>query len=279
MEAAYNPVNRTTGYVDATGPVMLAGLSAYQQTYSYFDHRSQQPYEMRDIWAEKDDTIIRVSVWTPPHNPENFAAFQTLAEKIINSLVIKDNLPPILETPTPEPTPSPTPFPASMIMHFNNDVVAYDYLTPMKVHTANDPAFQCYPDFKLGGELIVGLGDPNFTGFDNYYRSIRILRQQMPAGSNLEAIMLDTYRMAEKHFPQANGVLNANNPIFVDGLSAVQRTYRVYSGESAYEMRDIWFQRDNELFILAIWTEYTNPDDFAAFQAGADLLLESLRIK
>jgi hypothetical protein len=91
--------------------------------------------------------------------------------------------------------------------------------------------------------------------------------------------MMDAYRMAEDHFPQANGVLNANGVITVDGLSALQRTYRVYSGEPAYELRDIWIQKDNELFIIAIWTEYTNPDDFAAFQAGADLLLESLHIK
>jgi hypothetical protein len=279
MEQAYNPVDRTTGYVDATGPVRLAGLSAYQQTYSYFDSGSQAPYEMRDIWAEKDNMIFRVSIWTPPHNPENFAAFQSLADKIINSLVIKDNLPPILETPTPEPTPSPTPFPASMIAHFENDVVAFDYLKTMKVHTANDPAFQCYPDFQLSGELIVGLGDPNFTGFDNYYRSIRIFRQQIPAGSNLEAIMLDAYRLAEKKLPHEKGILNASGPITVDGLPAVQRTYRVTSGEPAYEMRDIWIQKGNELFILAIWTEYTNPADFAAFQAGADMLLESLRIK
>jgi hypothetical protein len=279
METAYSPIQRTKGYLDATGPVKLAGLPAYQQTYSYFDYGTRSPYEMRDIWTEKDNMIFRVSAWTPPHNPESFAAFQSLADKIINSLVIKDNLPPILETPTPEPTPSPTPFPASMITHFENDVVAFDYLKTMKVHTANDTAFQCYPDFQLSGELIVGLGDPNFTGFDNYYRSIRIFRQQIPAGSNLEAIMLDAYREAEKKLPQENGILNANGPITVDGLSAVQRTYRVYSGEPAYEMRDIWLQKDNELFILAIWTEYTNPDDFAAFQAGADVLLESLRIK
>ena len=277
MEEAYIPLVRKPGYLDATGPVELAGLSAYQQTYSYFDSGTQAPYEMHDIWTEKDNMIFRVSIWTPPHNPENFAAFTSLADNIINSLVIKDHLPPILETPTPEPTPSPTPFPASMIAHFENDVVAFDYLKTMKVHTG--PAFKCFPDFQLGSELIVGLGDPNFMGIDDYYRSIRILRQQIPAGSNLEVIMLDAYRMAEDHFPQVNGVLNANGVITVSGFSALQQTYRVYSGEPAYELRDIWLQKDNELFIIAIWTEYTNPDDFAAFQAGANMLLNSLRIK
>jgi hypothetical protein len=277
MEEAYKSMVRTTGYVDATGPVKLAGLSAYQQTYNYFDSGSQGYYEMRDIWVEKDNTIFRVSIWTPPHNPESFAAFISLADKIIDSLIIKENLPPLVETPTPEPTPLSTPFPASMIVHFENDMVAFDYLKNMKVHTG--PVFKCYPDFQLGGELVVGLGDPNFMGFDDYFRSVRIFHQRIPLGSNLEAIMLDAYHMAEDHFPQENGVLNANGVITVSGLSGLQRTYRVYSGEPAYELRDIWIQKDNELFIIAIWTEYTNPDDFAFFQASAELILKSLQIK
>jgi hypothetical protein len=279
MEEAYKPIDRTKGYVDATGPVKLAGLPAYQQTYSYFDSSSQAPYEMRDIWVEKENVIFRMSIWTPPHNPENFAAFQSLTDKITNSLIIKDNQPPILETPTPEPTASPTPFPTSMLQHYENDRVAFDYLNGMKIYTASDSTFQCYPDFQLGGEMIAGLGDPKLTGFGNYYRSIRIFRQQIPAGSNLEAIMQETYRVAEEHFPQDNGILNANGPITVSGLSGVQRTYRVYSGEPAYDMRDIWIQKDNEIYIIAIWTEYTNPDDFAAFQVSADVLLDSLLIK
>jgi hypothetical protein len=34
---------------------------------------------------------------------------------------------------------------------------------------------------------------------------------------------------------------------------------------------------NDDLFIISIWTKYTN--DFASFQAGADALLNSLRIK
>jgi len=278
MEAAYRPDTRREGILNASGPVTLAGIPAYQQTY-----RSglcgETACDLRDIWAEKGGLIFRVSIWTKYHNPENLAAFQSLADKILDSLVIKEDLPPLVETPTPEPTPSPTLFPASLILHFENDVVAFDYLEELMVYNAGDATFQVYPDFKLGDDLVVGLGDPRFIGFDNYYRSIRILRQTIPAGSNLETIMFDTYREAEKKFPQENGILNANGVITFNGFTAVQRTYRVYSGEPAYELRDIWTQKDNEIFIIAIWTEYTNPDDFAAFEAGADLLLQSLLIK
>jgi hypothetical protein len=284
METAYIPVHsikvaHIEWVVDASGPVTLGGLPAFQQTYRYLSSSETPPYEMRDIWVEKDGMIFRASIWNINTYPEVFAAFQSTADKLINSLVIKDNPPPILETPTPEPTSSPTPFPASMIAHFENDVVAFDYLKNMKVHTTNDSAFKCYPDFQLGGELIIGLGDPRFTGFGNYYRSIRIIRQQIPAGSNLEVIFFETYQKAEAKFPQETGILNADGLVDVNGWTGRQKTYRVYSGEPAYELRDIWLQKENELFIIAIWTEYTNPDDFAAFQGGADLLLNSLQIK
>jgi hypothetical protein len=282
METAYSPIQRTKGYLDATGPVKLAGLPAYQQTYSYFDYGTQSPYEMRDIWTEKDNMIFRVSAWTPPHNPESFAAFQSLADDILNSLVIKENLPPVVETPetpTPEPTLTPTPFPASMLRHYENDVMAFDYLKGMNFYDAGDSTFQCYPDFQLGGEMVVGLGDPKFTGFGNYYRSIRIFRQPMPSGSNLETVMLDAYRQVEDKFPRDQGEMDATGPVTVAGLSAFQWTYQVHSGEAAYELRDVWIPKDGELFIITIWTEYTNPDDFTVFQASADLLLKSLHIK
>jgi hypothetical protein len=91
--------------------------------------------------------------------------------------------------------------------------------------------------------------------------------------------MLDAYRQVEDKFPREKGEMNATGPVTVAGLSAFQWTYRVSSGESAYDLHDVWVPKDGELFIISIWTKYTNPDDFAVFQAGADMLLESLRIK
>jgi hypothetical protein len=178
-----------------------------------------------------------------------------------------------------KPTPTLGPPTQPAILHFENDVVSFDYPEGMEVNSAGNPTFKSYPDIELGGELIVGLGDPRFAAFDEYFRSIRIIRQTMPPDSNLEAIMLETYRAAEPHFPQDRGVLDATGVITVDGLDAFQKTYRVYSGEPAYELRDVWIPRGDDLFIVAIWTEYTNPDDFAAFEAGGDLLLRSLGIK
>jgi hypothetical protein len=82
-------------------------------------------------------------------------------------------------------------------------------------------------------------------------RSIRIFRLPIPPGSNLEAIMLEAYRQAGAKFPQETGVLDASGPVTIDGLPAYQKTYRVYSGEPAYELRDIWVQKDQEQFIVS----------------------------
>jgi hypothetical protein len=170
--------------------------------------------------------------------------------------------------------------PTAEILHFENELVAFDYkyVKGMEVFEGGKATFQCNPPFELGGELVVGLGIYKYSGLDtSYYRSIRIFRQPMPFDSNLETIMREAYQKAE--VPRGEGLVNATGPVTVDGLSAFQWTYRVYVGEPAFEMRDVWIPKDGELFIIAIWTQWGNPDSFAAFQAEADALLDSLHIK
>ena len=179
----------------------------------------------------------------------------------------------------PTTTLAPTSFPASETLHYENDVVAFDYLRRMKVFEAGDPTFQCHPSFPLGGDFVVAIGDPKFASSGSYYRCIMVYRQPMLPGSNLETIMLEAYRQAEAKVPRHKGEMDATGPVAVAGLSGFQWTYRIFWGEPAYELRDVWVPKAGELFIISISTRYTNPDDFAAFQAGADVLLGSLRIK
>jgi hypothetical protein len=42
---------------------------------------------------------------------------------------------------------------------------------------------------------------------------------------------------------------------------------------------DVWLELNDQFYIVSIWSEYTNPDDFWAFQAGADALVKSLVFK
>lgn len=277
VQDTYGQLYLQPAFVSADGPITFAGLSAYQKSYMVYS--GEPAYDLRDIWVEKEGGIFRLSIWTYSSNPEDLAAFQAIADKFLSSLHIKDNLPPIRITPTPVPTPTPTPFPDSRLLHFENDIVSFDYLKGMTIFTAGDPASTCYPDIQLGGELVVGLGDPKFSSFETYFRSIRIFHLPMPSGSNLEKIMLEAYRQVETKYPLQPGVVEATGPVTVAGLTAFQKTYRVYSGEPAYELRDIWVEKDHELFILSVWTEYTNPEDFAAFQASAEVFLKSLDIK
>jgi hypothetical protein len=170
--------------------------------------------------------------------------------------------------------PSPTP----SLLHFDNEAVAFDYMEGMDLFAGGDAAVKCVPDFQLGGELVVGFGELK-QGTGSYFRSIRIFRQPMRSDSNLETIMQEAYLRADPYDLWGPGVMDTAVPVTVAGLPAFQTTYRVYIGEPAYDLRDVWIPKDGELFIVSIWTLYTNPAAIAAFQADADLLLNSLRIK
>ena len=173
-------------------------------------------------------------------------------------------------------TDYPTSTPA--LLHFENEVVAFDYMEGMDLHADGGAALKCIPDFQLGGELVVGLGGLKL-GSDRYFRSIRIFRQPMLSDSNLETIMQEAYLRADPYKVWSPGVMDTALPVTVAGLPAIQTTYRIYIGEPAYELRDVWVQKEDKLFIVAIWTQYTNPEAIAAFQANADLLLNSLQLK
>jgi hypothetical protein len=186
---------------------------------------------------------------------------------------------------TPQPTiiaettvPTTHP-PQAGFQHFENEFLAFDYPKELKTFVGGGAEFLCYPDYQLGGELLVGLGDTKFVHFDKYYRSIRIFRLPMPSDVDLKAIMQAAYDQEKIKFPLDEGVLDATGPVTVAGYPAYQKTYRVYSGEPAYDLRDIWIEKDGDIILVSIWSQYTNPEEFAAFQAEADLFINSLKFK
>jgi hypothetical protein len=186
-----------------------------------------------------------------------------------------------LSTETPTPQILPTPTLASALDRFENEWVAFDYPSGLTVFEAGfaDPIW--YPTVDFGADLVAGLGDERFFGFDNYFRSIRILRRTLPAGTDFMPVMQQVYAQPGVDHPQVlvEGVLDLNGEIILDGRAAVQRSYRIYSGEPAYDFRDIWIPADDYLYIVCISTEWTNPEDFAAFEAMADDLLAGLQLK
>ncbi len=168
--------------------------------------------------------------------------------------------------------PLPTATTEPRFLHLDNGQVAFDYPEGMQLYAAGDPAFVTYP-IQLGGELVADVADPHFIYSGKVVaRFIALFRQPLPSGSNVEQVMQKAYgeQLIQK------GVLNADGPVTLAGLPAVQKTYRVYSGEPAYDMRDIWFGVNGQIYRLSIWTQFTNTEDFRAFQSTADALIESL---
>jgi hypothetical protein len=258
---------------EQSGPVTIDSLAAVQRTYRV----ASGPlwYTLQDIWIEKDGSILRLSLWEETYQYD----FRAVADLVLNSLDIKTDLPPLPIELTPETTASPTPYPSILLNPYNHDMLSFHYPNGMIVLRPGYTPLSCFPDIPFGGERLVGLGDPRFLVNDIFYRSIQITRREMPAGSNLEALMLDVYQQAQAKVPQEPSSLASSGPVAVAGQTGFQWAYRVTAGEPTYELRDVWLERDGQLYIVSIWTEYTNPDDFLEFQSGAQALLDSLAIK
>jgi hypothetical protein len=273
MQAAYENVNLLNAEDEQRGPVTVDGLAAVRNSFRIASGPNW--YTLQDIWLEKDGSILRLSLWEEVSQDD----FQAVADLFLGSLDIKDNLPPFTEQPTPAPTASPTPYPSALLAHYDDNLLSFDYPRGMIVLPSGDVPSACFPDIPFGGERLVGLGEPRFLVNGIYYRSIQITRRPMPTGSNLEAVMLGVYEQAQARFPQDPATLASTGPVTVAGWTGFQWAYRVTAGEPTYELRDVWLELNDQLYILSIWSEYTNPDDFWAFQSGAQALLDSLVIK
>jgi hypothetical protein len=271
--AAYTGKPAPEEVPEQSGPVTVDGLGAVRRTYRVSAGPSLNI--MQDIWIEKDGSILRLSLWKDPYQDD----FQAIADLFLSSLDIKDDLPPFREQPTPTPTAIPTSYPATLLKHFENNIVSFDYPQHMVIFQPGDPHSMCFPDHLLGGELVVGMGDSAYLDRDKYYRSIRIYRLALPAGSNFELIFMESYRPMEKKYVLKPGVLELPSRIDIGGWTAIQKTYRITHGEPAYELRDIWIPKGDQIYILSIWTVFTNPEDFSQFQSGADAFLNSLVLK
>ncbi len=258
---------------EQSGPYPLDGQTTIKRTYRF----ASGPlwYTFQDIWLEADGVVLRISL-----NMEAYEAdFQAAADLFLSSLKIRDNPPPLTEQPTLVPTPSPTPFPVALLTHYEDSLLSFDYPRGLSLLPAGESRSDCFPDIPFGGERLVGLGEPRFLSNGIYYRCVQITRLPMPSGSNLEAVLQNVYEQAGAKHPQdPSGVLSTGQ-VTVAGQTGLQWAYRVTAGEPTHELRDIWLELDDQIYIISIWTEYTNPDDFWAFQSGAQALLDSLIVK
>jgi hypothetical protein len=170
---------------------------------------------------------------------------------------------------TATPTTPPQP------LHYEDDLVAFDYPGDWWLYTAGESGFNTHP-LALGGDLVAGIAYPKKIGTSELLTStMSIFRHPLPPGATLESVMRETYRLVVR----SEGVLDASGAVTLAGLPALQETYRVCSGEPCYEMRDIWLEKEGQVLRVSIWTAWGNPEYFDAFLAMSDAFLASLVIK
>ena len=278
LQNAYQEVYPPYGYEEDPEPLLVDGIPTIQKIYTLY--AGEPAYRMHDLWFQEGDALFRLTVLQDYHNPEDEAAFNDQVKIVLDSLKVADVLPPLVMVPTMTPTPAPTPYPPSLLMHYEDDAVAFDYPLELKAFGAGaDAAYAVYPDYHLAGELMVGLGDPQFLTFDKYHRSISISEMEVPPGSSIELLWMEAYQNIEEKYHPQESTIERPSLVNVNGYDAMQKSYRIYSGEPAYELRDLWMQKENRGFLISIWTIYTNPQDYERFQAGADALLDSIVFK
>jgi hypothetical protein len=255
---------------EQSGPFTVDGRSGVRITYK--DPFGPLWYTWQDIWLEADGSILRISLIEEVVEGD----FQEVTDLFLTSLDIKDNLPAFTPQPTLVPTATPTPTPTIQLLHFENELLAFDYPQTLVVFPAGVPV-TCFPDIPFAGERLVGLGEARFLTDGIYYRSIQVTRLPVPPASNLEAVMQGIYD--QSRLPLEPPAFSWKTQVPVAGQTGIQRAYRVTAGEPAYELRDIWLQMNDQVYIISVWSEYTNATDFFDFQIGAELLLDSLVIK
>ena len=182
------------------------------------------------------------------------------------------------------PTAAPTSRADPNLLHFEDQWVAFDFPKGFDVYEGADPAFT-YPGFKwtpvlvLPGEQVAAIGDPDFRANNEYLHSILVTHRGLTAGEDVEQSMQDFYQMSVDQYHAVEGLLALPQTITVDSVRAYQETYRIFWGEPAYDLRDVWVPEDDALYIVSIFARWSNLDDLAEFNAVADGVLRSLVIK
>ena len=177
------------------------------------------------------------------------------------------------------PTAAPTSRADPTSLHFEDQWVAFDYSQGLEVYEGLDPSFKWSLDVDVGGEQVVGLGDSQARANGVYLCSIRITHRGLPADQDVQKMMKETYDSFETLYDTYEPLMALPQTILVDNLPAYQKSYRIFWGEPAYDLRDVWVPHNEALYIVAILVRWSNPDALAEFNAVADRILRSLVIK
>ena len=221
LQSAYQEVYPPYGYLEDPVPVLIDGIPTIQKIYTIYS--GEPAYRLQDLWFQQGDALFRLTVLQDYHNPEDEAAFNDQVKVVLDSLKVAESLPPLVMVPTMTPTPAPTPYPPSLLLHYEDEAVAFDYPLELKVHSAGDAAYAVYPDDYLAGDLMVGLGDPQYLTFDKYHRSISISEMEVPQGSSIELLWMEAYKNIEEKYRPQESPFKRPTLVNVNGYDAMQK--------------------------------------------------------
>ncbi len=121
---------------------------------------------------------------------------------------------------------------------------------------------------EFDADEVFSVGEPG-EGNVKMGAYCKLLALDLAPEVQMEAAMTNAYAVLDA-YPDAEIMLRE---IQVNGQAGIEKIYRRPSGEPWYQVRDVWFQRGQRVWILSCWTY---PAAFETDVNDFDILLNSL---
>ena len=171
--------------------------------------------------------------------------------------------------------PTPT---ATVILHYQDKTLAFDYPSNWNIYPPGDPAFNIFPDvdkIQPGGERVIALADPaRFANIRYQDSAVSIYRYAGMPEADLDHFLEGVYQDIRPTY----GYEKDLKPVLIDSIPAIQKKYSVFVGEPRYSLQDLWFQKDDALFRVTVLLDYHTREDEAEFNSQVKIVLDSLEI-
>lgn len=158
---------------------------------------------------------------------------------------------------------------------FQVGAVAFQYPQEWQALTNNVESLKPAPAIDMKATYLAGIWDTARSPGGFPLAAVLLLSKEIPSGSTLRQVYDRTYLEQ----PQIIPVGLEETVINLSGREAINRRYRVFWGEPAYEFRDIWFAVDGVAYILFCHAEWTNPEDMEIIYSVWESVIQSLTIK
>jgi hypothetical protein len=161
--------------------------------------------------------------------------------------------------------------------YFENNEFFFNYPDKWNTYTSFWPnafGFDFKPshDKELNLKEVNGVLDPgSSTPFEKYTTSVTIKKRNLPQSTSLKDVYNDTY----SNMSNSITFLNDSN-ITVDGTNAYFKIYKKNSGESLFQIKDIWLEKNGTIYVISCKTLSGN---FGEALDNFDVIIKSFHVK